>query len=359
MNTFGKLFRLTTFGESHGKAIGGIIDGCPAGLHLDMEAIASEMRRRRPGSSPLASQRKEDDIPEFLSGISPEGVTLGTPIGFIIPNSDHHSRDYDDMRHLYRPNHADFAYDAKYGIRDWRGGGRASARETANWVAAGAVARQLCQRLADIRIEARLLKVGGVTVDDSGAWEKRIEDARNSGDSIGGLVECTITGLPAGLGEPTADRLDSRLAAAMMGINAAKGVEIGAGFSAADDCGSHHADIFTVEEGFSAEEGQVEEGQVENGQVGTVGKVTTLSNNSGGIQGGISNGMPVTFRVAFKPTPTIFKELPTVSDTMKPATLKARGRHDPCVAVRAVPVVEAMAALTIADFLLLARCSRI
>lgn len=338
MNTFGTLFRLTTFGESHGPAIGGVIDGAPAGFALSVEEVQRALDRRRPGSSPHVSARAEKDRVQFLSGIF-EGRTLGTPIGFIIPNTDARSSDYDDLRTLYRPNHADYAYDAKYGLRDWRGGGRASARETACRVVGGAVARQY---LADAGVEvaARISRVGKVCrVSASDPLEpllEEVETARRELDSVGGEVTCVCRGLPSGLGEPVAGKLDAMLASALLSIPGAKGFEIGGGFSLASRRGSEVADIF-----IKNQEG-----------------IRTATNHSGGVQGGISTGMPLEVRVAFKPTPTIPRELPTVDCEGRAALLKARGRHDPCIALRAVPVVEAMVCMTLLDALLLHRSSR-
>lgn len=329
MNTFGRNIRLTTFGESHGKAMGGILDGVPGGVRLDMEAILRATGRRRPGQSPLVSARNEPDIPEILSGVTDDMVTLGTPIGFIVRNTDHHSSDYAEFAHMYRPNHADYTYDMRYGLHEPRGGGRASARETVNWVIAGAIASQLpCMKGIDI--QARIAAIGGVEGTPKQLAEV-VEDAMKSGDSVGGVVECTINGMPAGKGNPVFGKLHARLAEAMMTINAAKGFEYGDGFAAASSRGSEQADIFTVSEG----------------------KITTLTNHSGGIQGGISNGMPIRFRVAFKPTPTLLRDIPTVDNEGTPCTLKGKGRHDPCVAIRAVPVVEAMATLVVCDELIL------
>lgn len=329
MNTFGRNIRLTTFGESHGKAMGGILDGVPGGVRIDMDLILRETARRRPGQSRLVTARNEQDIPEILSGVTDDMITLGTPIGFIVRNTDQRSRDYGEMSRMYRPNHADYTYDMRYGLHEARGGGRASARETVNWVIGGAIARQLpCMR--GIEIHARLSAVGGV----EGSLEelaKEIERAMKRGDSIGGIVECEVTGVPAGVGNPVFGKLHSRLAQAMMSINAAKGFEYGDGFRAASMRGSEHADIFTSLDG----------------------KIVTRSNHSGGIQGGISNGMPINFRVAFKPTPTLLTDIETVDKDGNPCILKGKGRHDPCVALRAVPVVEAMAALTICDELIL------
>lgn len=328
MNTFGRNIRLTTFGESHGKAMGGILDGVPGNVLLDMETILQAVGRRRPGQSSLVSARNEPDIPEILSGVTDDLVTLGTPIGFIVRNTDHHSSDYAEFAQMYRPNHADFTYDMRYGLHEPRGGGRASARETVNWVIAGAIVSQFpCMK--GIEIHAQLVAVGGVegTPDQ---LAKVVEETMKSGDSVGGVVECTIEGMPAGKGNPVFGKLHARLAEAMMTINAAKGFEYGDGFAAASSRGTEQADIFTCNEG----------------------KITTHSNHSGGIQGGISNGMPIRFRVAFKPTPTLLRDIPTVDKEGKPCTLKGKGRHDPCVAIRAVPVVEAMAALVVCDELI-------
>lgn len=350
MNTIGNKLRLTTFGESHGPAIGGIIDGFPAGFKIDFDKIILEMSKRKPGQSNMVTQRKEDDMPEFLSGISPEGVTLGTPIGFIIRNKDTRSADYDNMRDLYRPNHADYTYESRYGIRDHRGGGRASARETANWVLAGALAKQWLES-QNLHISACLSGVGHtsfteeliqrlcsnpdaykelqVPKDFTEKMENEILKAKKAGDSIGGVVTCLITGLKAGIGNPVFNKLHSELAKTMMGINAAKGFEYGLGFKSAEKLGSDIIDSF----------------------IKTDNRIRTSTNYSGGIQGGISNGMPIYFNVAFKPTPTLLKEIMTVTSSGEQTLLKPKGRHDPCVAVRAVPVVEALAALVVADFL--------
>ena len=351
MNTFGLKLRLTTFGESHGPAIGGVIDGFPSKFKIDFEKLQEEIDKRKPGNSLLVTQRKESDRPEFLSGISSEGLTLGTPIGFIIRNSDHHSSDYSELAEKYRPNHADFTYDIKYGIRDYRGGGRASARETANWVVAGALAQQWLKS-NNINISTALTGVGKFSyteeiiknlienpseikeiVVSKHAKEKMDDEilkAKNSGDSIGGLVTCLITGVKPGIGDPVFEKLHSRLAMSMMSINAAKGFEYGIGMDAVKKRGSEMLDIFDVQDN----------------------NITTRTNFSGGIQGGISNGMPIYFNVAFKPTPTIMQEFETITSDGKKTTLKMKGRHDPCVAVRAVPVVKAMAALAVMDALL-------
>ncbi len=331
MNTFGNKFRLTTFGESHGPAMGGVIDGCPPGMRLDLEGVQRELDRRRPGNKPHTSARRESDRVEWLSGLSPEGVTLGTPIGFMVRNEDMRSRDYDALRDVFRPNHADHTYMARYGIRDHRGGGRASARETLCRVVGGAVARQwLASR--GISVAASLAFIGpcptpdGVLTPEAEALLREVEAA---GDSIGGVVRGSIKGMPAGIGNPVADKLHARLGAAMLSINAAMGFEYGAGFGAASMRGSEMAD------------------EMQGGRY--------LSNNCGGINGGISNGEEIYFRVAFKPTPTIARPLRTMTDEGADTVLSARGRHDPCVAIRAVPVVEAMALLTLADQLLLSQ----
>ncbi len=352
MNTFGKNLTLTTFGESHGPAMGGVIDGFPAGFKIDFDSLLKEIAKRRPGQSALVTARNESDMPEFLSGISPEGVTLGSPIGFIVRNSDHHSSDYDEMARVYRPNHADYTYIERYGIRDHRGGGRSSARETVNWVVAGALAAQWLESKG-IVIEAVLSQVGSVTAGDifdslmtnpekpiclevnpdlKLAMEEEVVLARKAGDSIGGRVSCLISGMPAGIGNPVAGKLHAALASAMMSINAAKGFEYGLGFRAASSRGSETADRFMPASDHE-------------------GKIMTATDYSGGIQGGISNGMPIFFSVAFKPTPTLMMPVETVDTKGNPTVLKPAGRHDPCVAVRAVPVVKAMAALVIADFL--------
>ncbi len=352
MNTFGRNLTLTTFGESHGPAMGGIIDGFPPGFKIDFDSLLKEIAKRRPGSSALVTARNETDIPEFLSGISPEGVTLGTPIGFIVRNSDHHSSDYDEMAKVYRPNHADYTYIKRYGIRDPRGGGRSSARETVNWIVAGALAAQWLSTKG-INIQTALTQVGGITAGDifdgfmtkpneplnlevnpdlKLAMEEVVKEAKKAGDSVGGKVSCLITGVPPGIGNPVADKLHASLAAAMMSINAAKGFEYGLGFRSASSYGSRTADSFLASEN--------------NGE-----PLKTATNFSGGIQGGISNGMPIFFSVAFKPTPTLLKPIETVNTEGEATVLNPAGRHDPCVAVRAVHVVKAMAALVIADYM--------
>lgn len=327
MNTFGTRFRLTTFGESHGAAIGGVVDGMPAGIAIDTELVRHEMERRRPGSQRLVSARKESDEVEFLSGIY-EGVSTGAPIAFLIRNDDCRPQDYDELRDLFRPGHADYTYEQKYGIRDHRGGGRSSARETACRCVGGALAKMLLKGHG-IDVQARLLQVGTETEPD--AMQALIEKVRAEGDSIGGIVGCTINGCPAGLGEPVYGKLHAALGAAMLSINACHGFDYGDGFQGIALRGSEYNDAFTFRDGI----------------------VCTVTNHSGGIQGGISNGAPITMRAMFRPTPSIGKEQQTVTRDGREVTLTIKGRHDPCVAVRAVPVVEAMAAMTIADFLLL------
>lgn len=351
MNTFGKNLRLTTFGESHGPAMGGVIDGFPAGFKIDFKQLQEDIDKRKPGASTLVTQRKETDRPEFLSGISTEGLTLGTPIGFIIRNSDHRSSDYEEMARIYRPNHADYTYDTKYGIRDFRGGGRASARETVNWVVAGSIALQWLNH-QNIFIDSVLSAVGSISFsekikeslirhpettlslevpeDIKEAFNREILIAKNSGDSIGGKITCLIKGIPAGKGDPVFRKLHASLAGAMMSINAAKAFEYGLGEEASKLPGSRSADTFYYFEN----------------------KIRTKTNYSGGIQGGISNGMPIFFTVTFKATPTVMKELETIDKSGNQVIFKAKGRHDPCVALRAVPIVKSLAALVIADFLL-------
>lgn len=352
MNSIGQLFRLTTFGESHGTAIGGIIDGCPAGLLLDIDSIQKELDRRKPGQSYITTARKESDTVQILSGVF-EGKTTGASIGFMISNEDQHSKDYINFKEVYRPSHADFTYDSKYGFRDYRGGGRSSARETANWVVAGAVAKQL---LSSVKINAFVSSVGKEFVlkpyqeldfdqkesnlvrcpDEEVASRMiaAIEQAKFDGDSLGGTITCVAQGVPAGWGEPIFDKLHARLGQAMLSINAVKGFEYGSGFCGAKMKGSKHNDSF-------------EEG----------GKTTT--NLSGGIQGGISNGMDIYFRVAFKPTATIMKEQSAMNQSGESVQLQVEGRHDPCVVPRAVPVVEAMAAMVLVDFYLLNKNAKI
>lgn len=328
MNTFGERLRLTTFGESHGPAVGGVLDGFPAGVRIDRRLLARRLEERRPGQKGT-SQRHEQDVPEFLSGIDSDGLTLGSPIAFIVKNGDVRSGDYAMLASAYRPNHADFTYEARYGIRDHRGGGRSSARETVCRVVAGTLAEQLLLE-RDITVHSRLISVGGVK-GGVRALVEEIERIRREGDSEGGVVECVVDGLPPGLGNPVYGKLSARLAFAMMGINAAKGFEIGDGFELAAKAGSEVVDEFYKD---------------------ADGRIKTQTNHSGGIQGGISNGMPVVFRVAFKPTPTIGKPLPLLTADGGKLVAAVPGRHDPCVALRAVPVVRAMACLTIADFII-------
>ena len=348
-NTFGNLFRLTTFGESHGPAVGGVIDGMPAGIDIDIDFIQSELNRRRPGQSHITTDRKEPDQIELLSGIF-EGKSTGTPIGFLVRNTNQHSQDYENMRCLFRPSHADFTYYNKYGIRDHRGGGRSSARITISRVVGGAFAK-LALRQLGIDIKAYTEQVGTIaierdyhkydlsTIDDNivrcpdqakaKEMENLIAQVKSEGDTIGGVIACVIKGCPIGLGEPEFDKLHAQLGAAMLGINAVKRFEYGDGFAMASRRGSEVNDIFIPE------------------------KELTKTNHSGGIQGGISNGNDIYFRVAFKPVATLLREQPTIDLEGNPTTLKARGRHDPCVLPRAVPIVEAMAAMVILDNYLL------
>lgn len=347
-NTYGKIFQLTTFGESHGKAIGGIIDGCPPGIELDFKAIQYELKRRKPGQSKITSRRKEDDEVEFLSGIF-EGKTTGTPIAFIIINKDAKSADYEDWKDLFRPSHADFTYEMKYGFRDYRGGGRASARETAVRVVAGAIAKQILNQYGII-IKAYVSAVGPIELnkhyrevdlqltdnfitrcpdkETSEKIEKYILKLKKAGDSTGGIINCVIQNCMPGLGEPVFDKLHAELGKAMLSINAVKGFEVGSGFKASEMKGSEHNDLFVKKDG----------------------KIKTETNFSGGIQGGISNGMDIFFRTAFKPVATIMKDQESLDKSGEEVTMKARGRHDPCVVPRAVPIVEGMTALVILDF---------
>lgn len=348
MNSFGKIFRVTTFGESHGTAIGGVVDGMPAGIHIDIKRVQHQLDRRRPGQSEFTTQRNETDQVEILSGVL-NGVTTGTPIGFIIRNNDQHSEDYAKMAHVFRPNHADYTYTAKYGIRDYRGGGRSSARETASRVVAGAIAMEALEQFG-IHICAYTSRIGKyaltkhytkLNLDEIDSNPVRCPDGTKAakmmgylsqikaeGDTVGGVITCVITGVPAGFGEPVGDKLQASLASAMMSINAAKGFEYGLGFKAAEMRGSQVIDKFIV---------------------GDDSKVHTESNFSGGIQGGISNGENIYFNVAFKPVATLLQDVETIDEELKPATLHAKGRHDPCVVPRAIPIVEAMAAMTLFD----------
>ena len=349
-NSFGGLFRITTFGESHGEMIGVVIDGCPAGLEIDLEFIQSELSRRKPGQSKITTQRKEEDIVRFVSGVF-EGKTTGAPVAAIIENEDQRSKDYSHIADKYRPSHADFTYDQKYGHRDYRGGGRSSARETATRVIAGAVAKIFLKRHG-ISIAAYVSKVGTIELTlpadkikpalaeenivrcpDPETAKKMIaliESVKSEGDTVGGVISCIIKGCPTGLGEPVFDKLHADLGKAMLSINAVKGFEYGSGFKGTELRGSEHNDEF----------------------INKGGKIQTKTNHSGGVQGGISNGMPIEFRVAFKPVATLMKSQNTQDKAGKSVTIEGKGRHDPCVVPRAVPIVEAMAAITIMDHLL-------
>ncbi len=356
-NSFGEIFRITTFGESHGKAIGVVIDGCPAGLKVDLDFIQFELDRRKPGQSTITTQRKESDSFEILSGIF-EGETLGSPIAITIKNEDQKSDDYTHLKETFRPSHADFTYEMKYGIRDYRGGGRASARETAARVIAGAIAKQLLKK-EGIEISAYVSAVGTIRVEknyslldlsktdsnmvrcpDDATANKMIEliqDTRAKGDTVGGVVSCLIKNAPVGLGEPVFDKLHADLGKAMLSINAVQGFEYGSGFEGTRKYGSENNDTFTKD---------------------ASGKIVTSTNFSGGIQGGISNGMDIYFNTAFKPVATIMKSQTSVDKEGNETEIKGKGRHDPCVVPRAVPIVEAMAALVLADHLLRARVSK-
>ncbi len=348
-NTFGRLFRVTTFGESHGGGIGVVIDGCPPNIDISDAEIQRELDRRRPGQSKLTTQRKEEDRCEILSGVF-EGKTLGTPIAILVRNKDARPEDYGEIARKFRPSHADFTYEAKYGIRNWQGGGRASARETIGRVAAGAVAKkilsafysefeivayvaQIHQVIAKINrstVKMKDVEKNSIRCPDAAAAKKMtslIEEIRGEGDSVGGVIECIARGIPPGLGEPVFDKLEAELAKAMLSLPATKGFEIGSGFAATHMRGSEHNDPFEMRGG----------------------KVRTATNNSGGVQGGISNGEEIYFRVAFKPTATIGHAQSTVTASREQTKLTARGRHDPCVLPRAVPIVEAMAALVLCD----------
>ncbi|OQD43254.1 chorismate synthase [Croceivirga radicis] len=351
-NSFGTLFRITTFGESHGRALGGIIDGCPAGIVLDEKAIQEELNRRKPGQSAIVTQRKEPDTVEIYSGVF-EGKTTGTPIGFAIHNTNQKSKDYSHIKDSYRPSHADYVYDHKYGFRDYRGGGRSSARETASRVVAGAVAKQF---LKDIKVTAYVSQVGRLKLETpyqqldfseieknpvrcpdptmASQMEEYIKSIKKEGDTIGGVITCVIQNVPIGLGEPVFDKLHAELGKAMLSINAVKGFEYGSGFEGVTQKGSEH-----------------------NDQYNTDG--TTKTNKSGGIQGGISNGMDIYFSVAFKPVATVLQGYDTIDKEGNKVAAQGKGRHDPCVVPRAVPIVEAMAALVLADYTLLAKGNKI
>jgi chorismate synthase len=356
-NTFGQLFRVTTFGESHGGGIGVVVDGCPPRIGISEVDIQRELDRRKPGQSEITTQRKEEDRCEILSGVF-EGNTLGTPISILVRNKDARPEDYVDLAKTFRPSHADFTYQAKYGIRNWQGGGRASARETVGRVAAGAIAQKVLQnfypkidivayvaqvhqitaKIDKSKVQRKQVELDAVRCPDKAAAKKMrqlIEQTRDQGDSLGGVIECVVRNAPVGLGEPVFDKLEADLAKAMLSLPATKGFEIGSGFSATRMRGSEHNDPFEMRGG----------------------TIRTSTNYSGGIQGGISNGEEIYFRVAFKPTATIAREQKTVTAEQKAAKLKARGRHDPCVLPRAVPMVEAMAALVICDHALRARAT--
>lgn len=360
MNTFGNIFRLTTFGESHGIAVGGIIDGMPAGVEVDEAFLQAEMARRRPGQSAITTGRNEQDHVELLSGVF-EGKTTGTPIGFEVRNANQHSNDYENIRDLFRPSHADYTYTTKYGLRDHRGGGRSSARETLSRVVGGALAK-MALRQHGIQVTAYTSQVGDIAIGNdwtrydfgqieqnavrcpdpeaASRMEQLIREVKADGDTIGGVITCVIQGVPAGLGEPVFGRLNAALGAAMLSINACKGFEYGLGFA---DCGRRGSEM--IDTFVPADESEVK--MTEGSPVGL------LSNHSGGIQGGISNGAPIYFRCAFKPVATLLRPVETVTKDGQKTTLQARGRHDPCVLPRAVPIVEAMAAMTILDYLLL------
>lgn len=357
MNSFGKIFTLTSFGESHGVGIGGVIDGCPAGLKIDIKLIQADLDRRKPGQSHITTSRQETDSVEILSGVF-EGTTTGTPIGFMVRNRDQHSGDYSNIKDLYRPSHADFTYDQKYGVRDYRGGGRSSARETIARVVAGAIAKQLLA-FVGIKIQAFVSSVGEIRLEKSyleldltqtennivrcpdaetaALMIQRIEEAGRNHDTVGGVITGVATGVPAGWGEPVFNKLHADLGFAMLGINAVKGFEYGSGFDGTKLSGSQHNDVF----------------------VPFGDRIKTLTNHSGGVQGGISNGEDIYWKVAFKPIATLLKEQNTVDIHGKEAVVNVQGRHDPCVLPRAVPIVEAMAALILADHYLLSRVSKL
>ena len=358
MNTFGNIFRLTTFGESHGPAVGGVVDGMPAGIVIDMDFLQAELNRRKPGQSRLTTPRKESDTVELLSGVF-EGKSTGCPIGFIVRNENQHSSDYDNLKDIFRPSHADYTYFCKYGIRDHRGGGRSSARETISRVVGGALAKMALQQL-NVDIIAYTSQVGGIALEknyqqyDFSEIEKnavrcpdpqkaeemaqKIAAVKAEGDTIGGVITCIIKGCPIGLGEPAFGKLHAALGAAMLSINAVKGFEYGGGFDCVKYRGSELNDIFYTNK---------------------EGNIRTQTNNSGGIQGGISNGEDIYFRVAFKPVATLLREQETVNTKGQPTIVKARGRHDACVLPRAVPIVEAMAAMTLLDAYLKNKTTRI
>ncbi|RNC89981.1 MAG: chorismate synthase [Allomuricauda sp.] len=351
-NSFGQLFRLTTYGESHGLSIGGIIDGCPAGVAIDLDAVQHELNRRKPGQSAIVTQRKEPDTVEIQSGVF-EGKTTGTPIGFVIKNTNQKSKDYSHIKDSYRPSHADFVYDKKYGFRDYRGGGRSSARETASRVVAGAFAKQF---LGDVKINAFVSQVGEMQLNKpyqdldfsniesnpvrcpdaemAKKMEAYIKTIKKEGDTVGGVITCVAQNVPIGLGEPVFDKLHADLGKAMLSINAVKGFEYGSGFAGVRMKGSEHNDAFNSDG-------------------------TTKTNRSGGVQGGISNGMDIYFNVAFKPVATVLQGYETIDKAGQTIKTQGKGRHDPCVVPRAVPIVEAMTALVLADHTLLSRTNKI
>jgi chorismate synthase len=350
-NSFGKLFCITSFGESHGPFIGGVIDGCPPNFLLDLDQIQKELQRRKPGQSEITTQRKEDDEVEFISGIF-EGRSTGMPIAFLIKNADHRSEDYSHLKDQFRPSHADFTWQSKYGIRDYRGGGRSSARETAIRVVGGAIAKQILSKwnvsiqaytysIGDLKLEDKEIAIDPIEIEsnlvrcpDKDLSKKMISlinEVQAKGDTIGGVVACKITNTPIGLGDPVYERLEANLAKAMLSINASKGFEIGSGFEGSKMLGSEHNDHFDLQDK----------------------KITMKSNFSGGVQGGISNGMPIEFKVAFKPVATIMKDQNSIDIEGKETLIKGKGRHDPCVVPRAVPIVEAMAAMVILDHLMI------
>ncbi|MEO5572699.1 MAG: chorismate synthase [Bacteroidia bacterium] len=356
-NSFGNLFRITTFGESHGEMIGVVIDGCPAGLEIDFDFVQSELDRRKPGQSSITTQRKESDTVKFVSGIF-DGITSGAPIAAIISNEDAREKDYKNLKNTFRPSHADYTYQMKYGIRDHRGGGRSSARETAARVVAGAIAKLLLKK-SDVIVQAYVSKVGEIILQKNYV-ELNLEDAeknsvrcpdeitakkmieliekiKNDGDSVGGIISCVIKNTPIGLGEPVFDKLHADLGKAMLSINAVHGFEYGSGFAGTEMKGSEHNDQF----------------------INTGEKISSETNFSGGIQGGISNGMDIYFNVAFKPVATIMKAQKSVNEQGEEITLEAKGRHDPCVLPRAVPIVEAMAAIVLADHFLRNKTSKV
>ena len=356
-SSIGKLFRLPTFGESHGFAIGGILDGCPAGLDVDVDYIQNYLDKRKPGVSVLSSERKEWDRVKFLSGIF-EGRTLGSPIGFLIKNNDSQSKDYDSLKDVFRPSHADFTYENKYGLRDYRGGGRSSARETANWVVAGAIASKILSTkgvyiysyvssIGDIDIDVNYKKLDLETIYNNNVrcpskniadkMKKLIQNCKNDGDSVGGRISTVIKGVPLGLGEPVFDKLQSAISGAIMSINACKGIEFGTGFKSSRNKGSDENDLFVLKSN----------------------TIRTETNNSGGIQGGISNGEDIFFRAAFKPVSTILKKQSTISNKGQKVSINPSGRHDPCVVPRAVPIVDSLTAMIILDYYLLNKTTKL